>query len=583
MPQANQQLASLFQEMADVLQIIGGDPFRIRAFEKVARVLEMLELDITQIGPDVKKLEAIEGIGKGSATRIAEFLQTGRIHEHDELLREIPPTLRSLLKIPGMGPKTIALLWKELGVRTLEDLRQALASGKVAQLHGMGPKKVETIQKNLEFVETAGKRVRIGQALPMAQWFVEQLRLVPGVKEVAYGGSLRRGRETIGDIDLLVGADAADAAAISDAFVKLAPVGEVLAKGPTKTSIRTRRESGESMQVDLRIVPPAVYGAALLYFTGSKEHNIALRERAIGQGLKLSEYGLTRGDKLLAGKTEEEVYQALGLAWIPPELRENAGEIALAEKDKLPVLLRLEDIKAELHAHTTASDGKWSIRELAMIAAERGFHTVAITDHSKSQFIANGLSDERLEEHIEAIRAVAKELKGKIHVLAGAEVDILSDGSLDYSNSLLRQLDIVVASPHAALSQEPRKATARLLKAINNPYVTILGHPTGRLVNRREGLHPDMPALIAAVAERGIAMEINANHYRLDLRDTHARLALEAGVKLAINTDAHSLPDLGELTYGVLTARRAGATKHDVINCMSKEALAKWIAGTRKG
>jgi len=582
MSETNQRLAALFQEMADVMQITGADVFKVKAFEKVSRTLESLDRDVAAIGPDPKKLAELEGVGKGSAARIAEFLQTGKITDHEELMATFPPTLRPLLKVQGLGPKTIALLWKECGITSLEDLREKLKGDELCEVKGMGQKKVEALRQNLAFAETAGTRIRIGSALPVAQWFVDQLRKLPQVKDVTYAGSLRRGKETIGDIDLLVAASEKDAGTISDAFVKLGPVATVITKGPTKTSIRTKRDGEDGVQVDLRVVPPASYGAALLYFTGSKEHNIAMRERAIKQGMKLNEYALTKGDKPVAGATEQEVFKALGLAWVPPELREDHNEIELAAKNALPELIKLADIKAELHAHTTASDGVWSIRDLASAAIDRGFHTIAVTDHSKSQHLARGLDEERLERHIEDVRAVAKELKGKITVLAGSEVDILVDGSLDYSNSILKELDIVVASPHASLSQEPAKATKRLLKAINNPYVTIMGHLTGRLVNKREGLHPDMRELIAAAKERGIAMEINANHYRLDLRDTHARAAIEAGVKLAIDTDAHAPVDLNELVYGVLTARRAGARCGDVINCMERDELARWIKSTRK-
>jgi len=381
-------------------------------------------------------------------------------------------------------------------------------------------------------------------------------------------------------LDLLVSADPSDAAAISDFFIKLEPVETVLAHGPTKSAIRT----AEGVQVDLRIVAPESYGAALMYFTGSKGHNVALRQRAIDRGLKLSEYGLFRegkGQTLVAGATEQQVYRALGLDWIAPELREDRNEIELAAEHKLPRLLELADIHAELHAHTTASDGRWSIRELAGVALAHGYHTVAVTDHSVSQPIANGLTPERLEAHIRAVRDVALEMEDRIAVLAGSEVDILADGTLDYPNSLLRELDIVVASPHSALGQDPAKATARLLKAIHNPYVTILGHPTGRLVGKRAGLAPDMRQVVAAAKERGIALEINANAYRLDLRDTHARLAVEAGVKLTIDTDAHAPGDLDHLRYGVLTARRAGAAAGDVVNTLSRAALAQWIKGTR--
>ncbi len=582
----NAQLATLFQQMADVLEITGGNRFRVLAFQKAARALAEQTADVADMDDD--ELGEIDGIGKGMVGRIREYLDTGRIEEHQKLMEQVPAGLLELLDIPGMGPKTVATFWQKADVTDLNTLKKKLETGELAKLPGFGQKKIENIRKSLAFAAEAGKRARLGDALPLAQWFVDQLRKLKSAKQVAYAGSLRRGKETIGDVDLLVAARQQDAERITDAFVKLDPVSEVIARGKTKTSVRT----AVGMQVDLRIIEPDSYGAAMLYFTGSKEHNVRLRERANDRGMTLNEYALSKLKKGGKGKqdepgepvvrkTEEQIYKALELTWIPPELREDRGEIDLAEKGELPELIERDDIKAELHAHTTASDGHWSIRQLAQAAADRGFHTVAVTDHSRSQIQANGLSAERLERHIEAVREVADEMKGKITVLAGSEVDILADGRLDYPNSLLKELDLVVASPHGALSQEPAAATKRFLKAIENPYVTIIGHLTGRLINRREGLRPDLKAVLKAAGQRGIAMELNANHYRLDLRDTHARAAIKAGVMLSINTDAHGPADLDELRYGVLTARRAGATKKDVINCMSKTELAKWIKATR--
>ncbi len=576
----NAKLSRIFQQMADVLEVLGANRFKVLAFQKAARVLGELTDDVALM--DDKTLRSIDGIGKGMADRIGEFIKTGKLSEAMELAEEVPPGVVKMLDIPGLGPKTVSMLWREVGITSIEKLTKALDTGELEDLKGFGKKKIENIKKNLAFAEQAGKRARIGHAMPLAIWFVERLKKLKQVKKVDYAGSLRRGKETIGDLDLLVAADTQDAPAIMDAFVALDVVADVIAKGETKSSIRTNEESG-GMQVDLRVVPIDSYGAALMYFTGSKEHNVKLRERAISMGMKLNEWGLTKADseKSVAGKTEEEVYKALKLAYIPPELREDRGEIALAEKDELPALIELSDIRAELHTHTTASDGTWSIEQLALAAAERGFHTVAVTDHSKGQVQANGLTEDRLEKHIVAVRKVAEKLKDRITVLAGSEVDILVDGRLDYADSLLKELDVVVASPHVALSQEPDKCTKRFLKAIENPYVTIMGHPTGRLIGRREGLSPDMGALFKAAAQRGVAMEINANHWRLDLRDTHARAAIAAGVKLSINTDAHGPADLDQLAYGVLTARRAGATRNDVINCMTKTALAQWLKSTR--
>jgi DNA polymerase (family 10) len=613
MASINQQLARRFEQMAEVTEVTGGNRFRVNAFHNTARMLGEMTEDVSQL--DEKQLTELHGIGKGNAQRIREFVETGRIAEHEKMMAEVPNGILDLLDIPNLGPKTVAQLWREAGVTDLATLKEKLNTGELTELKGFGQKKQDQLKKNIAFAESAGERVNIGQALPLAQWFVDQLSGLKSVKQVDYAGSLRRGRETIGDLDLLVAAESRNAKKISESFTKLDPVEEVLLSGATKTSVRT----SEGIQVDLRIVEAESYGAALMYFTGSKEHNVALRGRANDMGCKLSEYGLFEEDtdKLIAGKTEQDVYHALKLAWIPPELREDHGEIEMAARSfaagsgtkksskkktgksakkkaskpaagksaaggrGLPELIEPADIKAELHAHTTASDGHWSIEEYAKACAERGFHTCAVTDHSKSQVQANGLNAKRLEQHIEAIREAADKLKGTIQILAGSEVDILADGKLDYPDSLLAELDIVVASPHAALQQDAEKATRRLLKGIENPYVTILGHPTGRIVNKREGLKPDMSKLIDAAAERGIALEINANHHRLDLRDSHARSALAADVKLAIDTDAHGPADLDELGYGVLTARRAGATKDDVINCFSKQALAKWIQSTR--
>lgn len=569
----------MFDRMADVLVLLNANRFRVLAFQRAARALAEVTEDMSVLAREkdaMKQLTGIDGIGKGIAERIIEYVMTGKVKAYEDMVAKVPVSLIPVLAVPGLGPKTVALLWKEAGVESLDDLKTKLASDDLSSLPGLGAKKLKNIRKSIAFTETVGTRVALGAAIPLAQWIIEQLSTLKSVKKIGYAGSLRRGRETIGDLDIIVAAADRDRAAIVRAFVDLDPVTEVLVRGSTKCSVRIDR-----IQADLRIVAPEHYGAALMYFTGSKEHNIQMRELAIKQGTKLNEYGLYKDENLVAGRTEAQVFTALGLAWIPPELREARGEIDLAQQDALQQLIEIEDIRAELHAHTTASDGTWSIRDLALAAAHRGFHTVAVTDHSKSQPLANGLSIERLERHIDAVHKAAQELKHKITVLVGSEVDILADGDLDYPDSLLAQLDIVVASPHSALSQEPAKATRRLLKAIENRYVTILGHPTGRLINRREGLSPDMPRLIAAAAERGIALEVNANNLRLDLRDNQARAAIEAGVKLSINTDAHGAGNLDELPYGILTARRAGATKKDVVNCLARTELVKWLKSTR--
>lgn len=578
MAATNATLANMFQQMADVVEITGGNRFRALAFSRVARLLDELVDDVAAMSDEA--IRKLPGVGAGAANLIREYLDTGRIVEHQRLMEQVPPGVLELLDVPGLGPKTIATLWKDAGVTSRADLQQKAATGELTALKGFGPKKLENLRKNLALAEEAGRRIRIGRALPLAMWFVDQLRGLRGVEQAAYAGSLRRGKETIGDLDLLVSAGADEAAAISEAFVRLPVVADVLGQGETKSSIRTQ----EGVQVDLRIVRPEQFGAALLYFTGSKEHNVALRGRAQDLGCTLNEYALAdKNDKarVIASRTEEEIYAAMQLAWIAPELREGRDELERAAAGPMPALVERGDIRAELHAHTTASDGLWTIRELIEAAIERGFHTVAITDHSRSQFQAHGLDAARLEQHAAAVREAAEQYRDRIAVLAGTEVDILSDGRLDYPDSVLKQLDLVVASPHAALTQDPATATRRLLRAIDNSYVTILGHPTGRLVLRREGLNPDMKQVVKAAASRGIALEINANSYRLDLRDAHARLALDAGCRLAINTDAHGPSDLDQLIFGVLTARRAGAAAADVVNCLDAPALDAWRRSTR--
>ena len=599
MPSRNVQLAGVFEDMALLTELLGGNRFKVIAFQKAARVVGELTRDVGDYSRS--ELIALDDIGTGAADRILEFVEAGKVAEFEQMASRVPPGVLDVMNIPGIGPKSAALFWKQLGVASIDDLKVRLASGEVANLKGFGPKKVQNIEKALAFAATAGQRVRIGTAHALATTLVETIARLPGVQRVEFAGSLRRGKDSIGDVDILAaagGEDAKQVAAIFDAFANHEAVAEVYLRGDTKCSVRTTGQF-KGMQADLRVVHPESFGAALMYFTGSKEHNVKMRERAQARGMSLNEYGLWKGDALKPGKegpgdgdrralgeavasrSEEDVFGALGLAWVPPELREDRGELRLAEQGGLPALLELSDIRAELHTHTTASDGVWSIEENALGAAARGFHTVAITDHSRGQVQANGLTAERLEKHIVAVRAVAEKLKGTITVLAGSEVDILTDGGLDYPDELLAELDIVVASPHASLTQEPAKATARLLKAIEHPYVTILGHPTGRIVLKREGLSPDIEVLSKAAAQRGIALEINANPYRLDLRDTHVRVALEHGCKLAINTDAHGEGDLMALRFGVMTARRGGATKGDVVNTLDAAGLRAWIASTR--
>ncbi|MFO0873766.1 MAG: DNA polymerase/3'-5' exonuclease PolX [Phycisphaerales bacterium] len=578
---SNADLARLFTELAAGLELTGANPFRVRAHEKVARILEDLPGDAAAMSAE--ELQGIDGIGEGSAKKIREFVETGRVAEHDELWSTIPRGLLEVMNVPGLGPKTIKLLWEHGGVIDLATLRAKLADGSLAGLPRMGGKTLANIQDALAFMEKSGGRIRLGEAMPIAESIVATLRAVKGIEHVEFAGSLRRGKETIGDIDIL--ACGTNGSAIAKAFVSMPGVEKILVDGETKCSVRLSR----GVQADLRIVDSSCFGAALLYFTGSKEHNVRLRELAIAKGWRLNEYGLfkasaeddkappqERGAKPIAARTEAQIYAKLGRPWIPPEQREDRGELARGADD-FAALVAIDDIRSELHAHTIASDGGLTIDQLAGEAKRRGFHTIAVTDHSKSSVQANGLSPERLLKHIAEIRAAEKRIGG-IHILAGSEVDILADGTLDYDDELLRKLDVVVASPHASLRQEPEKATARLLKAVRHPLVNILGHPTGRLINDREGLSPDIAAIAKEAAKHGTALEINSNDWRLDLRDTHVRVAIEHGAFIAIDCDVHAASNFDMLRYGIMTARRGGCPKDACVNTWDAQRLRRWLA-----
>jgi DNA polymerase (family X) len=592
----NQELARRFEQIAQMMELLGEDSFRASAHARAARNIAELPFDLEPIACDAKKLQEIDGIGAGMARKIAEFCTTGRIADYDALSQKVPPGLLELLRIQGLGAKTIRALWENAGITDLEGLKKAIADGSILKVPRMGAKAVEKIKTAIDHAEQSGERLPIGRALPLAEVILESLRAVPGVQEAAYAGSLRRGRDTVGDLDFLV--TSTDPARVSEAFRTMPQVTAVLAAGDTKSSVRvaikgmaTGRLGGEhvaSIQADLRVIPRESWGAALMYFTGSKEHNVKLRERALKQQLTLNEYGLypedgetappqSRGIKPVAGKSEEQIYAKLGLPYLPPEIREARGELTLKAT---PRLVELADIKAELHAHTTASDGGMSIEQLARAAKERGFHTIAVTDHSKSSTLAGGLSVDRLLQHIEDIRKADEKVKG-ITILAGSEVDILADGRLDYPDDILKQLDVVVASPHAALTQDPDAATKRLLAAIANPYLHILGHPTGRMVNRRHGISPDISKVVAAAKDHNVALEINAHWHRLDLRDTHVRAATDAGCLIAIDCDVHADEDFDNLRYGILTARRGWVTPDACLNTWPAKKLHEWLKAKR--
>lgn len=574
----NAELARVFSEVADLLEIKGEDPFRVNSYRRVARTLEELPTDAAEIAAR-GELASLPGVGKGSAARIQELLDTGRLALREQLAREVPVSLLELLNIPGLGPKKVALLWRERGVRTLADLKAALEAGGLEKLKGFGAKSVAQIREGLAFLERSAGRTRLGDAWPVAEGFRRAVAAMKGVRRVEHAGSLRRGRETVGDLDLLC--VAADGRRVVEAFTKLPGVTRVLAAGETKGSVLVEWRPGREIQIDLRVVPEESFGAAWQYFTGSKEHNVRLRELALRRGWSLSEYALSQADsgKVVAARREEDIYAALDLPWIPPELREDRGEFELRETPK--DLLTQNDIRGDLHVHTDASDGHNTIEEMALAARQRGYKYICITDHSVSSTIANGLSAERLRRQIQQVRRANARVKG-ITIWAGTEVDILADGSLDFDDALLAELDFVVASIHSGMGQDSAANTRRTLAAIRNPYVNLIGHPTGRLIGRREAMAIDIEAIAREAARTGTALELNANYYRLDLKDQHARLAVERGAVLCLATDAHATDQLDQMFFGVLTARRAGVRKQQVLNTWPLSRIGAFVKAKRK-
>ncbi|MGH9447232.1 MAG: DNA polymerase/3'-5' exonuclease PolX, partial [Terriglobia bacterium] len=513
-----------------------------------------------------RKLTDIAGIGADLATKVRELVETGSCQYHQQQLAKIPRTLLELLQLQSVGPQKVRLFHLKLGVKSLDDLEQAAKGGRLQGLPGMSKKSEQNILKAIESLRRATGRFRLDSAFETANLLSQYLRECGFVDRVTPAGSLRRGRETVGDLDLLVTGQSHGR--VADHFVRFSGIREVLAKGEDKVSVKL--ESG--MQVDVRLLESESYGAALQYFTGSKEHNVPLRERARKRGLKLSEYGLFQGDQKIAGQTEEEVYEKLGLPWIPPELRENLGEIEAAEKGELPTLVELSDIQGDLQMHTTASDGHASVEAMAAAAKELGYRYILITDHSKAVTVANGLDEKRAVENIRRIHGARQQVKG-IEIWAGAEVDILGDGRLDYSDDLLKQFDIVLASVHSRMTQPGEEMTARLLKALENPYVKILGHPTGRHILRRDPFNFDVEKVFDAARRLGVVLELNGNPQRLDLCDRHVRLARDRGIKIVISTDAHAPEHFKLMRYGVLTARRGWLEKKDVINTLPPDQL----------
>ncbi len=569
----NRQLADTFTLIANLSEIKGEIIYKTLAYRKAAENLLGLGREASEYWKE-GKLEDIPGVGKAISEKIDELLRTGKLEFLEKLKKEVPSSLADWLQVPGLGPKKISLIWKTLKITTLPELEKAARAGKLRDLPGMGAKSEQQIIAGIESLARRSGRIPLGRAWPLAQEIIGQLKKVKGVVEAQPAGSLRRMRSTIGDIDIL--AAAKDSKPVMEAFTKLPGVIRVLGKGETKSSI----EFGDGVRAQVWVHPPERFGTALLYATGSKDHNVRLRELALDKGLSLSEHALTKkkgeGDEILCA-TETEVYKALGLAWIPPELREDRGEVQAAKANKLPKLIEVKDIKADLQVHSTWSDGKLSMLEMAEAAARRGIQVIAFTDHSVSLGVTGGLSMADHKKQAVEIKKTQKELGDSILVLHATEVEIKADGTLDYPDDFLASLDLVLASLHTSLRQPREKVTQRLLNAIRNPHVDIIGHPTGRLIPDREGADLDMDALLKAAAETGVALEINAHPARLDLDDTLARRAKELGIPISINTDAHSEADLDVLFYGVATARRAWLEAKDVINTWPTKKLLDWL------
>ncbi|MGE5465202.1 MAG: DNA polymerase/3'-5' exonuclease PolX [Syntrophothermus sp.] len=568
----NRQLAETFTLIADLLEIKGEIVYKTLAYRKASESLMGLGREASEYWKE-GKLEEIPGVGKAIAEKIDELLRTGSLGFLEKLKQEVPPSLAEWLPIPGLGPKRAAMIWKTLGISTFAELQAAAKEGKLRDLPGMGSKSEAAILAGIESLGRRSVRIPLGKAYPLAMEIADVLKGVEGVIDVQPAGSLRRMRSTVGDLDILVAGE--DSTAVMDAFVKLPRVNRILGKGETKSSI----EFNDGTRAQLWVHPPEKFGTALVYATGSKDHNVRLREIALAKGLSLSEHSFARikGKGEIFCATEEEVYKTLGLPWIPPELREDRGEIQAARANKLPKLVEVKNIKADLQTHSNYSDGKLTMLEMAKAAAKRGIKVIAFTDHSISLGVTNGLSMERHKLQAAEIKKAQKQLGDKILILHATEVEIKADGTLDYPDEFLATLDLVVASLHTGLRQPREKVTQRLLNAIRNPHVDIIGHPTGRLIPDREGADLDMDAILAAAAETGVALEINAHPSRLDLDDIYARRAKDLGIPISINTDAHSETDLDVLPYGVATARRAWLEAKDVINCWTKARLLKWL------
>jgi DNA polymerase (family X) len=574
----NKAIANILYETADLLEIDGQDSFRIRSYRNAAQSIENLSEPIRDIIGEPKKVLAIPGIGKGMLLNLQELFTSGTLAIQSELLQKYHPSMLQLLKIQGLGPKTIALIWSAYKICDVDGVEKLAREQKIRELPRMGEKHELKLLKAIEDYRRISGRFLIDVAETEAEKLTTYLAKMPGIDRITAAGSLRRGRETVGDLDILVTGpaccDAIERARAVQYVAKYPPLMSLIAQGDNKISFRVRND----MQVDVRLLPPESFGAAMQYFTGSKAHNVALRQRALKMGYTLNEYSLAdlKTERAVAGKTEEEIYARLKLDYIPPELRENLGEIDAAEKHTLPQLIAQADLQGDVHMHTVETDGRNTIEEMAEAAKARDYKYMAITDHSKNLAFANGLDDERAVAHITRIREANQKIDC-IKIFAGIEVDILADGDLDLSDDVLAQMDIVIASVHSVFNQEPAKMTERLLKAIENPNTSIIGHPTGRILLRRDAYQFDMDAVLTAAAKHKVAMELNSYPDRLDLNDMHLRRAKQRGVRIVINTDSHHTSHMEKIRYGVLQARRAWLTKNDVLNTLPVEQFARAV------
>lgn len=573
MPVHNSEIADIFERLGDLLEIEGANPFRVRAYRNAARTIRGYAKSMSDLLQQGKDLSKLPDIGKDLADKISTIVETGKLPLLEKVESRTPAALSDLMRIEGLGPKRVKALYKKLNIQSLDDLNRAARSGKIKELKGFGKKTEQMIKERVERFAGEAPRTKLIMAEDIAAPLVEYLKKSEGVKDIIVAGSYRRCKETVGDLDILV--TARKDSPVMDNFTDYDEVDEVISKGETRSTVRLR----SGMQVDLRVVPQVSYGAALHYFTGSKAHNIAVRKLGVKKGYKINEYGVFKDNKRIAGKTEEEVYDKVGLPFIPPELRENRGELEAARKNQLPELITLEDIRGDLHCHTKATDGHHTLKQMAEAAAERGYAYVSINDHSKHVTVAHGLNKKRLLEQIKAIDKLNDNLDD-IVVLKSIELDILEDGTLDLPDSVLKELDFTVCAVHYKFNLSRKKQTQRILRAMDNTYFNILAHPSGRLINEREPYQIDLEKIMDAAKERGCFVELNAHPDRLDLTDDACKMAKEIGLKVAIATDAHSISDLDFMRFGVNQARRGWLEAKDVINCLPLNDLRKLFKRT---